>query len=436
MLRRRYLVVGLLGVVSAITFLDRMAIAVVGPLVQRDLDLTPEKWSWVLSAYVIAYGLFKSSFRGAGGSERSAAGADPDCCLVVRVYCADGVVHEFSATICCALSVWDGGGGGLSQCHRGVAGVGCRRGERGAKAGRWCGGYAGLGGTLVPLIPVPRGMFGLLVGASSFGGWLPWGILWAVVCGWLWYHDRPSEQPGITASELVEIGGKHAGRSAPVAAVASLAAAAAALAARGGLWVLRLGKLVPSTTGFRLGWCQRRVFRRRRRWGFMRRLPFLLGMVSNFVGGYLCDRLGVRFGIRVAYRAITFACLGITSVLLLGMSFATGHVAVIILATASFATMDLMLPAAWAMCMSIGGAAGGDSASSVMRHVRSAWGSCCAALAFGYIVKGTGDYNIPVRVVAVMVLISALVFSRIDCTRGLTAETEGVGAVGAATKSA
>jgi ACS family glucarate transporter-like MFS transporter len=59
MLRRRYLVVGLLGVVSVITFLDRMAIAVVGPLVQRDLHLTPERWSWVLSAYVIAYGLFE-----------------------------------------------------------------------------------------------------------------------------------------------------------------------------------------------------------------------------------------------------------------------------------------------------------------------------------------------------------------------------------------
>ena len=58
-LRRRYWVVGLLGVVSVITFLDRMAIAVLGPLVQQDLHLTPETWSWVLSAYVIAYGLFE-----------------------------------------------------------------------------------------------------------------------------------------------------------------------------------------------------------------------------------------------------------------------------------------------------------------------------------------------------------------------------------------
>jgi len=40
-LRKRYFVVGLLGVVSVITFLDRMAIAVVGPLIQGELHLTP-----------------------------------------------------------------------------------------------------------------------------------------------------------------------------------------------------------------------------------------------------------------------------------------------------------------------------------------------------------------------------------------------------------
>ncbi|EQD33937.1 Major facilitator superfamily MFS-1 [mine drainage metagenome] len=59
MLKKRYAVVGLLSVVSVITFLDRMAVAVLGPRIQHDLGLTPEEWGWVLSAYVIAYGLFE-----------------------------------------------------------------------------------------------------------------------------------------------------------------------------------------------------------------------------------------------------------------------------------------------------------------------------------------------------------------------------------------
>jgi ACS family glucarate transporter-like MFS transporter len=79
-----------------------------------------------------------------------------------------------------------------------------------------------------------------------------------------------------------------------------------------------------------------------------------------------------------------------------------------------------MLPAAWAMCMSIGGSYGGI-ASGIMNTAGQAGGFLCT-LAFGYIVSGTGNYNIPVRVVAAMVLIAALIFSRIDSTAGMPAD--------------
>ena len=48
-----------MGAVSVITFIDRLAIAVAGPTVQRDLHLTPGKWGWVLSSYVIANTVFE-----------------------------------------------------------------------------------------------------------------------------------------------------------------------------------------------------------------------------------------------------------------------------------------------------------------------------------------------------------------------------------------
>ena len=41
--------------------------------------------------------------------------------------------------------------------------------------------------------------------------------------------------------------------------------------------------------------------------------------------------------------------------------------------------------------------------------------------AFGYVVKATGNYNLPLRVVAAMVLVAAMVFSRVDCTKGSSA---------------
>ncbi|MFZ0553184.1 MAG: MFS transporter, partial [Steroidobacteraceae bacterium] len=58
-MHKRYAVVALLGVVSVITFIDRTAIAVLAPWIRHDLGIGAAEWGWVLSAYVIAYGIFE-----------------------------------------------------------------------------------------------------------------------------------------------------------------------------------------------------------------------------------------------------------------------------------------------------------------------------------------------------------------------------------------
>jgi nitrate/nitrite transporter NarK len=87
-----------------------------------------------------------------------------------------------------------------------------------------------------------------------------------------------------------------------------------------------------------------------------------------------------------------------------------------VLAGASFGVMDLMLPSAWAMCMTIGGRYGG-TATAVMNTFGNLGGFVCAA-AFGYVVQGTGNYDLPLTGVAAMVLISSALFALVDCTRG------------------
>jgi nitrate/nitrite transporter NarK len=78
--------------------------------------------------------------------------------------------------------------------------------------------------------------------------------------------------------------------------------------------------------------------------------------------------------------------------------------------------MDLMLPSAWAMCMSIGGRYGG-TASGVMNTAGNLGGFVCTVV-IGYMIGATGNYSLPVQGVALMVLIAAVIFSRIDCTKG------------------
>jgi nitrate/nitrite transporter NarK len=91
--------------------------------------------------------------------------------------------------------------------------------------------------------------------------------------------------------------------------------------------------------------------------------------------------------------------------------------AVVALATASFGVMDLMLPSAWAMCMRLGGHCGG-TAPAMMNTAGNLGGWVCA-LVFGYVVKATGNYNLPLQMIAAMVLVAAVLFARVSCTQGL-----------------
>ena len=159
-----------------------------------------------------------------------------------------------------------------------------------------------------------------------------------------------------------------------------------------------------------------------RQMGVYASFPFLLGIGSNLIGGVVCDRLGLRIGLRNATRLMTAGCLIVGAGLLVAMSLVSDRVAIVVLASAGFAVMDLMLPAAWAMCMSIGGNHGG-AATGVMNTAGQAGGVLCT-LAFGYIAGATGNYELPVRAVAMMVTIAAIVFSRIDCTAGLAPEPD------------
>jgi nitrate/nitrite transporter NarK len=154
--------------------------------------------------------------------------------------------------------------------------------------------------------------------------------------------------------------------------------------------------------------------------GLYAAFPFVLGVISNLVGGVFCDWLERRLGTRRGYRLIAGACLAITALLLFAMAQARSPVAVILVAGASFGVMDLMLPSAWAMCMTIGGRCGG-TATALMNTLGNLGGFVCA-VAFGYIVASTGDYDLPVIGVAAMMLVSAGLFALVDCTRGLAEE--------------
>ena len=52
-------VVGLLFLLFAITYIDRVCISVAGPRMQEDLGIDPVGWGWVTAMFTLAYGLFE-----------------------------------------------------------------------------------------------------------------------------------------------------------------------------------------------------------------------------------------------------------------------------------------------------------------------------------------------------------------------------------------
>jgi fucose permease len=110
----------------------------------------------------------------------------------------------------------------------------------------------------------------------------------------------------------------------------------------------------------------------------------------------------------------------ISALFLVGVATTTGKISGVVLLALGFGVMDCMLPAAWAMCLDIGGRHGG-AVSGAMNTAGQAGGFVCTVL-FGYLVTAFGDYDVPIFIIAGMVMISAWLFWRIDASKPLIEE--------------
>ena len=411
-MKKRDWVLALLCAVSVITFLDRLAIAVAEPGIRADLHLDPTQWGWVLSAYVLANALFEIP-SGAMGDRR---GQRRELTRIAIWW------SGFTALTGATRSLWQIAssrflfGVGAAGAYPNAAGVIARwfpRREH-ARAQGFVWGASRLGGALAPLLLVPLqrviGWRGVFVALGVLG--VVWAIVWAA-----WFRDDPSAMPDITAAELAELSHGETQRSVPWRRLLALPQ----------LWLITLAYFCYAWgSWFYFGWFTTWLVRGAgfsvRQMGVVASFPFALGLLGNLLGGTLSQRLVELYGRRLAYRWVTAVCLTATACLLAAMSVVPGKAQIVVLASLGLGVMDLMLPSAWAMCMSLGGDFGG-TATAVMNTAGNL-GGWVGAIVFGYVVTATGSYNAPLRLIAAMVLVSALLFGRVDCTHGLQSDDD------------
>ena len=408
-MKQRNWVLALLCAVSVITFLDRLAIAVAEPGIRGDLHLNATQWGWVLSAYVLANALFEIP-SGAMGDRH---GRRRELTRITIWWSA------FTALTGATRSMWQIAssrflfGVGAAGAYPNAAGVIARwfpRREH-ARAQGFVWGASRLGGALAPLILVPLqqviGWRGVFVALGVLG------IVWAIVWG-LWFRDDPADMPNISAAELAGLTAAGPDQLVPWRQFLALPH----------LWLITIAYFCYAWgSWFYFGWFTTWLVRGAgfsiRQMGVVASLPFVLGLLGNLAGGVLSERLVERYGRRTAYRWVTAICLAATAILLASMSITPGKMQIVVLASLGLGVMYLMLPSAWAMCMSLGGEFGG-TATAIMNTAGNL-GGWIGAIVFGYVVTATGSYNAPLRVIAAMVFLSAILFARVDCTRGVGA---------------
>lgn len=415
-MRKRNIVLTLLALLSVITYLDRICIGVAGPRIQDDLGLSPEQFGWVMSVFIISYGLFEIP-SGAMGDRIGHRSVIMRIVVWWSLFTALTGAARGYVMLLVTRFLFGAGEAGAYPNMTGAVGRWFPPAER-ARAQGIIWGASRIGGALSPLTVVPLMM--LIGWRNTFYLFGAIGLVWAVVW-YYWYHDRPALQPGITTAELHEIEG--AGAVSPPPAHSGVPWRT--LFRNKQLWlIMSMYWCYVWGSMFYLTWFPTYLVKGRglteSEMGRYAALPFILGAFGNIAGGWLCDRLSRRFGLARGRRIVGATSLFVSALFLVGVALTTGKMSGVVLLALGFGVMDCMLPAAWATCVDIGGRFSG-AVSGAMNSAGQVGGFVCTVL-FGYLVSSFGDYDIPIFFIAGMVMVSAYLFWRIDATKPIFAE--------------
>ncbi len=198
-MKYRYRVLGLLILLFAITYIDRVCISVAGPRMQDDLHIDAVGWGWVTAMFTLSYCLFEIP-----------TGALGDRIGPRRVLTR--VVLWWSAFTSLTGLAWNRPVLLITRFCFGA-------GEAGAfpngsiVVSRWFpptqrASMSGvllmasqIGGAIAPLLVVPIQIrYGWRASFYIFGAL---GVIWAAVW-YTWFRDSPAEKPGVSLSELNE----------------------------------------------------------------------------------------------------------------------------------------------------------------------------------------------------------------------------------------
>jgi len=409
-MNHRNRVLGMVALLLIITYLDRVCISVAGPRMQAALGIGPVAWGWVGSVFTLAYGLFEIPMGALGdriGPRRvltrivlwwsafttftgMVTGFYP--LLITRFFFGVGEAGAFpNAAI--ALARW------FPVHERGRAlGIGLMAGQ--------------VGGAIAPLLVVPiQANYGWRASFYAFG---ILGVVWSLVW-YRWYRDSPAEMAGVSDAEREETRG--------LATKAHHALPWRIAIRSSNLWVtMAVAYCYVYTYSFFQTWFHTFLVKAR---GFnehdllLTSLPYVLGAVANVCGGIASNAMVKRFGLRKGRRSVGAVGLAVASISAAGILLTHDAFLSLVLLCVVYGAIAFQQPGMFAVCLDIGGNYGGTVVGAM--NTAAYVGAFTSSLAFGYLYSWTGSYDAPFIPMAVLLLLGAYLWMKVDASEQLVA---------------
>jgi MFS transporter, ACS family, glucarate transporter len=410
-MKQQHRVLGMLCLLSVITYLDRICIAVAGPRMQDSLNISPQAWGWVTGVFFLSYGLFEIP-TGALGDR---VGPRRVLTRIVLWWSAftsfTGMVSNYTVLLAVRFCFGIGEAGAYPNASIVIA----RWMPAAMRARAWGVVWmmAQIGAAISPLLIVPiQQRYGWRASFMLFG---MLGVIWSAVW-YTWFRDSPSEKAGVTQAELHAIGAEPPTDHGGFPWSASLRNPA--------LWrIAAIGTCYVYALAFFQSWLQTYLVRGR---GYteaalvLSSLPYLVGACANALGGFASDWLVRRFGLKAGRRALGTFGLSCAAIFMMATIATTNGRWALVFLSLSYAGILLQQPNLCAVCLDVGKTHAGAVFGFMNTACQGA--SVISSVFFGYLVGRFGNYNAPFVPMVLTLSIGAALWLSVDPTSELFEE--------------
>ncbi|MGL4630915.1 MAG: MFS transporter [Leadbetterella sp.] len=405
-MQKRDQVLSFLVSLSILTYIDRTCISLVASYMKADLKIENDAWGWILSAFALSYALFELP-TGAMGDKIGPRKVLTRVVIWWSAFTAFTGVATSWLSLLITRFLFGAGEAGAYPNASIVVSRWFPKFEIGkAQAFIWAAGR--LGGSIAPWLIIP--IADHLGWRYSFFMMGIFGVIWALI--WhFWFRDFPHQTHDISKRELeyIEANRRFKGTDHHIPWGKLLQSR--------NMWALMfMFHFFMYGAYFFTGWLptylkEGRHFDKSQMQMFAT-LPFVLGAIGCFTGGFLSDWLSKKYGLKIGRRTVGVIGMGISSIIIACAAATKDNQIAAYLLSIGMGFKDLTLPIAFAVCIDIGKSKSG-LVSGAMNMIGQ-MGAVFLGVLFGYIVKQTGDFNVPLYMIAILLFCGCLLWFVID----------------------